>query len=62
VAVFDGPGGSPVGSNMLKNGQTWFVNPTPVKASNGQSWTAVFVSGFSNGYIPTSCVGGPPAK
>lgn len=57
VAVFDEPGGSPVGDNMLKAGQDWHVNPEPVMGPDGQHWTEVFVSGLFNGYIPTRCVG-----
>jgi hypothetical protein len=56
VAVFDAPGGKPVGSNMIKGGQTWYVNPTPKKDAAGKSWTEVFVAGYTNGYVPTSCV------
>ena len=56
VAVFDSPGGNPVGSNVITGGQTWFVNPTPVLDKHGKSWTEVFVGGYINGYIPTSCV------
>ena len=55
VAVYDAPGGSPVGSNMVTGGQTWFVNPTPAKDAAGKSWTEIFVGGFSDGFIPTSC-------
>jgi hypothetical protein len=57
VAVFDLPGGQPVGANRIRGGQTWFVNPVPVKTSAGESWTEIFVSGSPNGYIPTRCVG-----
>jgi hypothetical protein len=56
VAVFDAPGGSPVGSNKIVGGQTWYVNPTPKKDAAGKSWTEVFVAGYTNGYVPTSCV------
>ncbi|MBX3082667.1 MAG: hypothetical protein KF716_13600 [Anaerolineae bacterium] len=58
VAVFDAPGGQPVGDNRIKGGQTWYVNPKSVKAADGQAWTEIFVSGTPNGYIPTKCVGG----
>lgn len=58
VAVFDTPGGQPVGDNRIIGGQTWYVNPTPVTAPDGTSWTEIFVSGTPNGYIPTRCVGG----
>jgi hypothetical protein len=54
--VFDSPGGVPVGDNAIKAGQTWYVNPQPITA-NGKSWTEIYVSGFQNGYIPTTCVG-----
>jgi hypothetical protein len=59
VAVFDSPSGNPVGSNKIINGQTWYINPTPVSVSNNAlypSWTEVFVSGTTNGFIPTKCV------
>ncbi len=56
VAVYDTPGGKPVGSDAIKAGQTWFVNPTPVKGPDGKSWTEVFVAGSANAFIPTSCV------
>jgi hypothetical protein len=56
VAVYDAPGGKPVGSNAIKGGQTWYVNPTPKKDAAGKSWTEIFVAGFTNGYVPTSCV------
>lgn len=57
VAVFDSPGGTPVGDNRIIAGQTWYVNPTPVKAPSGEDWTEIFVSGTPNGFIPTRCVG-----
>jgi hypothetical protein len=56
VAVFDAPGGKPVGSNAITSGQTWYVNPTPKKDAAGKLWTEIFVAGYSNGYVPTSCV------
>jgi hypothetical protein len=56
VAVYATPGGIPVGDNKIVGGQTWYVNPKPVKDAAGKSWTEVFVAGFNNGYIPTSCV------
>jgi hypothetical protein len=56
VAVFDAPGGSPVGDNRIKAGQTWFVNPTPAKDNKGKSWTELFAGGYGNGFVPTSCV------
>jgi hypothetical protein len=59
TAVFDTPGGSPVGSDAVTNGQTWFVNPEPVDAPDGSSWTEIWTGGYQNPYIPTSCVGGP---
>jgi hypothetical protein len=57
--VYDGPGGTPVGDNMVTAGQAWHVNPTPEAGLDGQNWTAIFVSGRHIGYIPTSCVGAP---
>jgi hypothetical protein len=56
VAVFNGPGGTPVGENRIRAGQVWFVNPAAVNAADGKSWTEIFVSGTLNGWIPTSCV------
>jgi hypothetical protein len=56
VAVYDAPGGKPVGSNTIRSGQTWYVNPTPKKDAAGKSWTEIFVAGYTNGYVPTSCV------
>ncbi len=56
VAVYDTPSGSPVGANKLTIGQTWFVNPIPIEAANGELWSEVFVSGYINGFVPTRCV------
>ncbi len=56
VPIYNVPGGLPINDNRILNGQTWFVNPTPVEALNGESWTEIFVSGLQNPYIPTSCV------
>jgi hypothetical protein len=55
VAVFNAPSGSPVGSNRIRSGQTWYVNPEP-KQANGKSWTEIFVGGPITGWIPTACV------
>ncbi len=57
-AVYDSPGGTPVGANMVHAGQAWFVSPTPTTGPDGQSWTEIFVAGPNDGYIPSSCVGG----
>ncbi|MBX3083416.1 MAG: hypothetical protein KF716_17415 [Anaerolineae bacterium] len=57
VAVFDSPGGSAVGDNRVLGGQTWYVNPKATKTAAGESWTEIFVSGTTNGWIPTRCVG-----
>jgi len=54
--VYDAPGGSPVGENMITAGQTWYIDPA---AEGDGAWTAVFVAGPHVGYIPTSCVGQP---
>ncbi len=55
TAVFNMPGGTPVGSSQISSGQSWFVSPTAVNDSNGKQWTPVFVAGWNYGYIPTSC-------
>ncbi len=54
--VYDSPAGSPVGENRIRAGQTWYVNPTAKTADDGSSWTEVFVAGYKNGYVPSSCV------
>jgi hypothetical protein len=54
--VYDAPGGSPVGGDAIKGGQTWYVNPAPKTDAAGKSWTEIFVAGYTNGYVPTSCV------
>jgi hypothetical protein len=56
VAVYNMPGGTPVTGSTIRSGQTWFVNPTPV-VEGDTSWTEIFAGGFTNGYIPTECVG-----
>jgi hypothetical protein len=64
VAVYDSAGGRPVGSNRIKAGQTWYVMPG-VKTASGPGgtgsieWSEVFVGGYTNGWIPTSCVQNP---
>ncbi|MBX3065322.1 MAG: hypothetical protein U0528_17865 [Anaerolineae bacterium] len=57
TAVFDAPGGNPVGNNAVWAGQRFYVNPTPVKDASGKSWTEIYVSGSQNAFIPTSCAG-----
>jgi hypothetical protein len=56
TALYNTPGGTAINGAQIHAGQTWYVNPTPVEDSNGQLWTAIFVSSFINPYIPTSCV------
>lgn len=56
VAVFDSPGGKPVGSNQVKAGQTWYVSPAAQTDGAGEDWIEIFVSGFTNGYVPSRCV------
>jgi hypothetical protein len=56
VAVYNTPGGVSVGDNAIHSGQTWFVNPNFVVVANGDAWTEIFVSGYNNGFIPTSCI------
>jgi hypothetical protein len=56
VAVYDAPGGKPVGDNAVTVGQTWYGNPKPKKDAAGKSWTGIFVAGYINGFVPTRCV------
>ena len=58
VAVFDEPGGQPVGDNRLKAGQTWYVLPGSKADASGQNWVQVYVSGFGLPWIPARCVPG----
>lgn len=55
--VYDQPAGQPVGSNAVTAGQTWYVNPKPVKGSDGKQWSEIFLGGSNTAFIPTSCVG-----
>lgn len=55
--VYNLPGGTPVGSDGVTAGQTWYVNPVPVIADDGSSWTEIYVAGFQNPFIPTAFVG-----
>jgi len=55
--IYDTANGSPLSSGeKVTAGQTWFVNPT---AKEG--WTEIFNNGYSNGFVPASCIGGAPA-
>ena len=54
--VYDAPGGRPVGDNRVRAGQTWYVNPVPVRDAAGGLWTAINVSGSNLAYIPARCV------
>lgn len=56
-AVFNQPGGTPVGSDAVWAGQSFYVNPNPVLDDSGKSWSQVFVSSVISPWIPTSCVG-----
>jgi hypothetical protein len=56
VAVFDAPGGNPIGSNRLKAGQTFYVSPTSKDAPDGEAWVQVYVSSAVNPWIPARCV------
>lgn len=49
----------PIPNTKIIGGQRWYVNPTPVKGSDGKSWTVIYPGGNSglNAFIPTSCVG-----
>ncbi len=55
TAVFSQVDGSPVSGAVIKAGQRWYVNPTPVVGKQ-RSWTEIFVASYTNGWIPTSCV------
>ena len=57
VPVYDTPGGTPVGENMLKAGQTWYVNPLPYASPDGRAWAEVYVGGWLRPFVPTACVG-----
>lgn len=54
--VYTAPGGTPVGNNAVKRGQTWYVNPVPVKDIRGRLWTEIYVSGSPTSYVPANCV------
>lgn len=56
TAVYDTPAGSPVGDGRLLAGQTFYVDPVSVTGSDGNEWTQVFVSSYTNPYIRTSCI------
>jgi hypothetical protein len=56
TAVFDSPGGNPVGNAAVYFGQAFYVSTTPVKDANGKLWIEIFVSSSPNPYIPASCV------
>lgn len=59
--IYQTAGGSPLGTgDLIKAGQTWFINPTPVKV-RGIRWTEIFAGGYSRGFIRTKCVGAKPA-
>jgi len=64
TTVFESAGGRPVSTGeRITAGQTWFINPVPVKVTDNTlypSWTEIFVGGAINGFIPTVCVGGAP--
>jgi hypothetical protein len=55
MPVLNTPAGSQVGSNMVKAGQTFFVNPKPVIVG-GVSYTELFAAGAINGFVKTVCV------
>ncbi len=52
--------GNPIGSNAVKAGQSFFINST-TKTIKGKSYTELFAGSYSNGFVPTSCIGGKPA-
>ncbi|HRE49354.1 MAG TPA: hypothetical protein PLD47_16640 [Aggregatilineales bacterium] len=56
MAVFDMPGGNPVGNNRVKSGQTFYTNPKTKLDANGESWTQIFVSSRIDPWVPSRCV------
>ncbi len=61
TSVYNQAGGNPVSSGeKITSGQTWFVSGTPVIVGKA-SWTEVFVGGYTDGFIRTSCIGKKPA-
>jgi hypothetical protein len=59
--VYDTAAGKPLSSGeAVTAGQTWYVSPTPKLVAKA-SWTEIFNNGYSDGFIPTQCVGGRPA-
>jgi hypothetical protein len=54
--VYERPGGQAVGNNAIRLGQTWFINPIPVKDAKGIPWTEIYVGSLPTVYIPTGCV------
>ncbi|HEX3050452.1 MAG TPA: hypothetical protein VHP83_07345 [Aggregatilineaceae bacterium] len=55
--IYDTANGSPlISGEKVTVGQTWFVNPT----AKGD-WIEIFNNGYSNGFVPSSCIGGAPA-
>jgi hypothetical protein len=55
--LYDSPSGNVIPNAVVKAGQIWYVNPTPVLDLWGRWWTAIFVGGPNVGYISTACVG-----
>lgn len=55
MPVLNTPAGIQVGDNLVKAGQTFFVNPVPVEI-DGVSYTELFASSRINGYVLTACV------
>ena len=54
--INDAPNGNVIGSNKLLAGQTWFVNPTSTKASNGTRWIEVFIGSPVTVFVPAACI------
>ncbi|HVO43401.1 MAG TPA: hypothetical protein VMT34_12290 [Aggregatilineales bacterium] len=61
VGVYETPNRNPVAGATIYAGQTWFVSPIEVPDENGNLWQAIYVGGQPYGYVPTSCIAGPPA-
>ncbi len=51
--------GNPIGSNAVKAGQSFFISSTTTMIDDA-SYTELFAGSYSNGYVPTACIGGRP--
>jgi len=58
TAVFNFEG-NPIGSNAVKAGQSFFISTT-VTMIDDASYTELFAGSYSNGFIPSACIGDKP--